>query len=40
VTRAGQDYAQVLNTEYTTRNSSRSRWRLLLDRLRTLLQVR
>ena len=40
VTRAGQDYAEVLNTEHTTRNSSRSRWRLLLDRLRMLVQVR
>ena len=40
VTRPGQDYAQVLNTEHSTRNSSRSRWRLLLDRLRMLLQVR
>ena len=38
--RAGQDYAEVLNTEHTTRNSSRSRWRLLLDRLRMLGQVR
>jgi hypothetical protein len=40
VTRAGQDYAEVANTDHTKRQCSRSWWRLLLDRVWMLVQVR